>query len=115
VGPTAADLAAAIVGDPAWNATGPTDVTIDGRPALLVHFAVPTTSGLGTDGQFDMFARGGVPDTFGFALGQVFDLYIVDAPGERVVIDSFHFPGTSATDRAAQQAVIDSIQIDRNP
>jgi hypothetical protein len=115
VGPTAADLAAAIVGDPAWHATGPTNVTIDGRPALRVHFAIPTSSGLGTDGQFDMFALAGVPDIYGFALGQVFDLYIVDVAGERVVIDAFHFAGTSASDLAAQQAVLDSIQIDRNP
>ena len=115
VGPTAADLAAAIVGDPAWHATGPTNVTIDGRQGLRVHFAIPTSSGLGADGQFDMFALAGVPDIYGFSLGQVFDLYMVDVPGERVVIDAFHFPGTSASDLAAQQAVLDSIQIDRNP
>jgi hypothetical protein len=115
VGPTAADLAAAIVGDPAWHATGPTNVTIDGRPGLRVHFAIPTSSGLGADGQFDMFAVAGAPDIWGFAPGQVFDLYMVDVPGERVVIDAYHYAGTSASDLAAQQAVLDSIQIDRNP
>jgi hypothetical protein len=115
VGPTAADLAAAIVGDPAWHATGPTNVTIDGRQGLRVHFTIPTSSGLGADGQFDMFALAGVPDIYGFSLGQVFDLYMVDVAGERVVIDAFHFAGTSASDLAAQQAVLDSIQIDRNP
>jgi phosphoglycolate phosphatase-like HAD superfamily hydrolase len=112
---TAADLAAAIVGDPAWHATGPTNVTIDGRQGLRVHFAIPTSSGLGADGRFDMFALAGVPDVYGFSLGQVFDLYMVDVHGERVVIDAFHFAGTSASDLAAQQAVLDSIQIDRNP
>jgi hypothetical protein len=115
VGPTAADLAAAIVGDPAWHATGPTNVTIDGRQGLRVHFAIPTSPGLGADGRFDMFALAGVPDIYGFSLGQVFDLYMVDVHGERVVIDAFHFAGTSASDLAAQQAVLDSIQIDRNP
>ena len=42
-----------------------------------------------------MFARAGVPDIYGFSLGQVFDLYMVDVHGERVVIDAFHFAGTS--------------------
>jgi len=31
--------------------------------------------------------------------------------GKRLVIDAFHYPGTSAADLAAQTAVIDSIQL----
>lgn len=112
VGPTAADLAAAIVGDPAWAATQAADVTIDGRPAKHLQFTVPASSGLGADGQFDMFGVAGNADIYGFALGQTFDLYIVDVGAERVVIDALHYPGTSASDLAAQQAVIDSIQLD---
>jgi hypothetical protein len=110
VGPTAADLASAIVGDPAWAATQTADVTIDDRQAKHVQFTVPASSGLGSDGRFLMFGIADQPDTWGFALGQVFDLYIVDVGAERVVIDAFHYPGTSATDLAAQQAVIASIQ-----
>jgi len=112
IGPTAADLAAAIVADPAWAATQAVDVTIDGRLAKHLQFAVPASSGLGADGQFDMFGTAGNPDVYGFALGQTFDLYIVDVGTERVVIDAFHYAGTSATDLAAQQAVIASIQLD---
>lgn len=115
VGPTAADLAAAIVGDPAWAATQTADVTIDGRQVKHLQFTVPASSGLGSDGRFDMFGVAGSPAIFGFALGQVFDLYIVDVGTERVVIDAFHYPGTSATDLAAQQAVIASIQLDPGP
>jgi hypothetical protein len=112
IGPTAADLAAAIVGDPSWAATQSADVTLDGRSAKHLQFAVP---GLGSDGRFDMFALAGSPDEFGFASGQIFDLYMVDVGSERVVIDAFHYPGTSATDLAAQQAVINSIQLDPGP
>jgi hypothetical protein len=112
VGPTAANLADAIVGDPAWAATRAADITIGGQPARHVQFAVPATAGLGPDGQFDMFGAAGNADTYGFAPGQIFDVYIVDVAGERVVIDAFHFPGTSATDLAAQQAVINSIQFE---
>jgi hypothetical protein len=115
VGPAAADLAAAIVGDPAWAATQMADVAIDGRQAKHLQFAVPASSGLGADGQFDMFGVAGNPDTWGFALGQVFDLYIVEVGTERVVIDAFHYPGTSASDLAAQQTVLQSIQLDPAP
>lgn len=115
IGPTAAELAAAIVGDPSWAATQAADVTLDGRSAKHLQFAVPATSGLGTDGQFDMFGLAGSPDIWGFASGQIFDLYIVDVGSERVVIDAFHYPGTSAADVAAQQAVINSIQLDPAP
>lgn len=115
VGPTAADLAAALVGDPAWAATQTADVTIDGRQAKHLQFAIPASSGLGSDGQFDMFGVAGNPNTWGFAPGQVFDLYMVDVGTERVVIDAYHYPGTSANDLAAQQAVIASIQLDPAP
>jgi len=112
VGPTAADLAAAIVGDPAWGATEAADMTIDSLPAKHLQFAIPA---LGADGTFDMFGDAGNVDRFGFAVGQSFDLYIVDVSGERVVVDAFHYPGTSASDLAAQQAVLASIQINRTP
>lgn len=112
VGPKAADLADAIVGDPAWAATRAADTTIGGRPASHLSF---TVASLAADGQFDMFSSNGKPDTWGFAKDQVFDLYMLDVAGERVVIDAFHYPGTSASDLAAQQAVLDSIQIDPAP
>jgi hypothetical protein len=112
VGPAAADLASAIAGDPAWKATGPTSMTIGGRPALHLQFAVAER---GSDGQFNMFSSNGDPDIWGFAPGQEFDLYVVDVPGERIVIDAFHYAGTSASDLAAQQGIIDSIQIDPAP
>jgi hypothetical protein len=112
VGPTAADLAAAIAGDPAWQATGPTNVTLGGRPAQRLQFTVPA---LGTDHQFTMFGANGVPDIWGFAQGQQFDLYMADVGGERVVVDAFHYAGTSASDLAAQQAIIDSMRLDPAP
>jgi hypothetical protein len=112
VGPTAADLAAAIVGDPAWAATQMADVSLDGRPAKHLQFAV---AALGPDAQFDMFGDTTGVDIWGFYGGQIFDLYIVDVGNERLVIDAFHYPGTSAADLAAEQAVIDSIQLDAAP
>lgn len=115
VGPTAADLADAIVGDPAWAATRAADITIDGRLAKHVQFAIAESGGLGSDGQFNMFGVTGDAQEWGFAAGQTFDLYIVDVGSERVVIDAFHYPGTSASDLAAQRAVVDSIQLDPSP
>jgi len=110
VGPTAANLADAIVGDPAWGATRAPDVTIDGLAVKHIQFTIPDVAGLGTDGQFDMFGLAGAPDIWGFRSGQVFDLYMVDVGTERVVIDAFHYAGTPASDLAEQQAAIDSIR-----
>ena len=45
----------------------------------------------------------------------MFDVYVVDVDGERLVLDAFHYPGTAEADLAALQAVVDSIQIDPAP
>jgi hypothetical protein len=57
-------------------------------------------------------AGGGI---WGFARGQTFEWYIVDVDGERLIIDSFHYPGTSEEDLAAQRAVVESVQLGSNP
>ena len=115
VGPTVADLVGAIVSHPAWTATEPTDITIDGRAGQLVRLTIPTDVRLGTDGSFYLFADAWAGYVWGSAPGQTFDLYIVDVAGERIVIDAFHYPGTSASDLAAQRAFVDSIQLDPRP
>ena len=44
-----------------------------------------------------------------------FDQNIIDVGGERLVVEAFHYPGTSEDDLAAQRAVVDSIQFNRVP
>ena len=114
LGPTVSDLVQAIVTHPAWTASAPTAVTIDGHPGQLVELAIPLDVKLGADGQFCLsIDTDGTCAFWGFTPGQTFDWYIVDVDGQRMVIDAFHYPGTSAADLAAQRAVVDSIQFDQ--
>ena len=116
VGPTVANLVDAVVNHPGWTATTPTDITIDGRAGQLVSFAIPADAPLtGSDPKFYMFLDHTGGSIYGWAPEQTFDLYIVDVDGVRVVIEAFHYPGTSADDLAAQRTVVQSVQLDPAP
>jgi hypothetical protein len=111
VGPTIDDLASAIASRPGWTASAPSDITIGGMPGKLVHVTIPLDTVIGSDGKFLLFGDDSGGQVWGFTPGQVFDMHLVDVGGEHIVIEAFHYPGTSATDLAAQQAVVDSIEI----
>ena len=42
----------------------------------------------------------------------IWDVWILDVDGDRVVVLATYFPGTSADDQAEQQAIVDSIVIE---
>ena len=112
LGPTVSDLVQAIVAHTAWTAGAPTDITIDGHAGQRVEFAIPSDARLGADGQFCLsIDPDGTCGIWGWSPGQTFDWSIVDVGGRRLVIDAFHYPGTSAADLAAQQAVVDSVKV----
>jgi hypothetical protein len=103
----------AIARQPAWDATAPSDTSIGGYPARHIQLTIPQ------DAQFDaqnndaffLFRDEGDGEVWGWARGQIFDIYAVDVNGQRLVIDAFHYPGTPAEDLAAQQAVIATIRV----
>lgn len=117
VGPTVDDLVQAIVSHPAWTATEPTDITIDGHVGKLISIMIPLDAPLpaGGEGQFYLFAEPGGGGIWGWAPGQTFDWYIVDVDGQRLIIDSYHYPGTSEPDLAAQRTVVESVQFGSSP
>jgi hypothetical protein len=115
VGPTVADLVDAIVGHPAWDASTPIDVTIDGHQGSLVSLTIPADAEFTSNGEFYLFSDTDAGRIWGFAPGQVFDLYILDVAGERIVIDAFRHTDTSPSDLQAQQDVLDSIRITAAP
>jgi hypothetical protein len=115
VGPTVDDLVGAIVAHPAWIASEPTDVAIDGNPAQLVQITIPADAEFTADDQFMLFVDSGGGQVWGWAPGQTFDLYIAEVDGQRLVIDAFHYPETTEDDLAAQREVVDSVQASSNP
>jgi hypothetical protein len=118
VGPTVDDMVQAIVVHPGWTASEPADITIDGRAGQLVSITIPADAVLPfVDGghTFYLYAEPSGGGIWGWARGQTFDWYIVDVDGQRLIIDSFHYPGTSEEDLAAQRAVVESVQFGSNP
>jgi hypothetical protein len=109
VGPSVDDLVNAMVNHPDWTTTGPTPITIDGYAGQVVHVTLPAGTSDTTPFFLSVDANGG--QAWGWVAGQLFDIYVVDVGGKRLVIDAFHYPGTSAADLAAQRAVLDSIQL----
>jgi hypothetical protein len=109
-GPSVDDLVNAMVNHPDWTTTGPEAISIGGYAGKVVHVTLPVGTSDATP--FYLFgdaAEGG--QEWGWAAGQAFDIYVVDVGGERLVIDAFHYPGTSAEDLAAQTSVINLIQL----
>ena len=118
VGPTVDDLVQAILSHPAWTATGPTDITVDGHAGQLVQLTIPLDAELDPAGNdrfllFDDGTAGG--QVWGWQPGQTHAIHIVDVDGDRLIIEAFSYPGTSAEDLAAQQAVVDSVQFEPQP
>ena len=110
-GPTVDDLVQAILTHPGWAATGPTSITVDGYAGQHVTLTLPSD----VAGSYYLFGNGAGGQIWGFAPDQTFDISIVDVAGQRVVIEAYHFPGTSQADLAAQQDVLASIQLSPTP
>jgi hypothetical protein len=109
VGPSVDDLVNAMVHHPDWTSTGPTAVMIGGYPGQVVHITLPAGTSNATPFYLSVDATGG--QAWGWVAGQIFDIYVIDVGGKRLVIDAFHYGGTSAADLAAQQAILSSVQV----
>lgn len=115
VGPTVDDLIDAIVAQTEWTSSTPSQTTIGGFPAQHVRITIPDGAEFDPrdeGGAFYLFQDEGLGQIWGLEVGEMFDVYVVDADGERLVLDAFHYPGTSQADLAALDAIVDSIQID---
>jgi hypothetical protein len=122
VGPTIDDLANALAAQKRRNATAPSDVTLSGYPAKRVELSIPANLDRATcDGGI---IRTWVPpgddgvnayvdtENLGMHAGQLNVTYIVDVNGDRLVIDTWHMPGTSAADLAELDAILASMRIE---
>jgi hypothetical protein len=107
LGPSVADLAAALADLPYVTSSPPADVTISGFSGTHLSFVVDTT---GIDCVMGLYAQ----DSFIRAAdnGQRQDLWILDVAGTRLVIDTATYPDTSADVRAELQAMVDTLLIE---
>ena len=108
VGPTVDELVDALTAQTAYEVSSPTDVTLGGYAGKRMDLRLPTDVASCDLGEFypwagSIYAQG--PDNR-------WRLWILDVDGDRLVVFSTDFPGTSAADRAEQQAIVDSIQIE---
>jgi len=108
VGPTVDELVDAFTAQTAYEVSTATDVTLGGYTGKRMDLQLPTDVASCDLGEFypwsgSIYAQG--PDNR-------WRLWILDIEGDRLVVTASDFPGTSAEDRAEQQAIVDSIQIE---
>ena len=114
VGPSAADLAAAIAEMPQLELVeGPTSVTVGGQPGQLVIVKIPDELPCESD-QFYLW--GDEVDTglarYATTPGDTIYVWLIDVDGTRVQIDGETYAGAGAAPREDLQAIVDSIQFE---
>jgi hypothetical protein len=122
VGPTVSDLASALVAQKARNATAPTDVTLGGFPAKRIELSIPADLVRATcdEGVIRTWVAPGEdaahatrdPENLGMHSGQLNVVYIIDVNGDRLIIDTWHMPRTSAANVAELDAILASLRIE---
>lgn len=110
VGPSAADLAAAFQGMSGIDATGPEPTRLRGRSGVYLELTVRDDIGC-EPGAYTLWTQGRVT-RYAQAIGELDRLWIFEVDGRRVVIDAVSQRGTSASDRAALDRVVESIRLD---
>ena len=127
VGPTADDLATALVEQAAGNASAPTDVTVGGYPGKRVELSLPVGLDIATcDGgefyrwwdEFGGMKGGWPPSGSGTAVSQATRInqsnivYILDVGDMRAVIDTLYTPDASEEDLAEAEQLIASMRFE---
>jgi hypothetical protein len=111
VGPTVDDLVEALSQQSAYDSTAPVEATLGGYSGKRMDLQLPPDVSSCDNGEFypwegSIYAQGP---------SNRWRLWILDVEGYRSVIVSTDYAGTSEEDRAEQQAIIDSIQIQAAP
>lgn len=107
VGSSVDDLVAAISSLEGFEATAPTDVTIDGFDGKQFTLTAPSSPACE-----DMKAWATETRTNGVGAGEVQEMRVLDVGGVRVVIAGVYFPSNATLEQlSALQQVIASIQI----
>jgi hypothetical protein len=115
VGPSADDLASALVAQAGENASEPTDVTVGGYPAKRLELSLPADLEWGScEGAH--FTRWIDTDKSGggnnLGPGQLNIVYVVGVDGARLLLDTVYLPDTSAQDLAEAEQIIASMRFE---
>ena len=113
IGPSPAKLAAAVASLPGTDlVSGPTDVTVGGRPAKQVVISIPENVGC-TAESFNLWYAPR-PDLARYAtrLGSTIRVWIIDVDGTPVWIDGETYKGAGPAPAQDIQEIVDSIQFE---
>jgi ribosomal protein S16 len=124
-GPTVENLVAALVAQPMRNASQPTDVTLAGYSGQYLEWSVPADlkSSTWTDfdacdidpsdvvhRNFNSWLGNGMGNRYQQVAGQVDRLWVLDADGQRLVIDATYSADTVRADRDELGSVVASLR-----
>ena len=107
VGPSVDDFANALADHPLIDATTPTSVSLGGYSGKYMDLQLPSDI---SDCTFAYYAW--QPSMPAQGPNHRLHLWILDVEGIRVVVQTADFAGTTASDLAELQAIVDSIQIE---
>jgi len=113
-GPSAADMASAIVAVPGTElVTGPTAVTIGGKPAQYVAIKIPDKIACVPEAFFLWYDTSNLDnERYATAPGSTIRVWIIDVDGKRVQLDAETYKGAGAGPGQEIQQIIDSIQFE---
>jgi hypothetical protein len=104
VGPSVDDFVDAVLAHPALHVSGTKDTELGGYSGKSLAMTTPTDIGACDNWrpwEAGIFAQG--PDN-------LWDIWVVDVDGLRMIVLAEHFAGTSSADQAALRAMVDSIR-----
>jgi hypothetical protein len=106
VGPSVAEFVTALVDHPGLDVTKPVDVTLDGYDGTYLELQVPSDT---TACPYFFAYRPGI-----YAQGpeDLWQLWVLDVDGIRVVVRADTYPGTPPQNRQELQGIIDSLRIE---
>jgi hypothetical protein len=113
IGPSAADLAAAVAKVPGTDlVSGPSDVTVGGRPAKHVVLTVREDVHCAANDFYLWYAPTPGIARYATALGSTISVWIIDVDGTLVWIDGETYKGAGPGPGQELQQIVDSIQFE---
>lgn len=113
VGPSAADLAAAVATVPGTDlVSGPSDVTVGGYPAKHVVITVREDVGCDANSFYLWYAPRGGPARYATELGSTIRVWIVDVDGTHVWIDGETYKGAGPEPGQEIEEIVASIRFE---